>query len=66
MNWQEACAKSAFGRAFRDTEQGRVFRHSDGFATFKGNKIPYMRVALPEEIEGFTDWEPILPAGEKK
>jgi len=63
MNWQEACRKSPFNRAYRDTEQGRYFRDQDGFATFHGKAVSYVRMAEGGEIEGFNDWEPILPEG---
>lgn len=64
MNWQEACSKSAFGRAFRDSKKGRYFRDADGFATFKGKTACHLRLASGAEIEGFTDWLPVLPKEE--
>lgn len=66
MNWQEACAKSTMGRAFRDTPEGRYFRDQDDWAIFKGKTVPFSRKASGAEIEGFTDWEPVLPKKEPK
>ena len=67
MLWQEASAKSEDGRATRTSSDGRkVIVWSDGngliqilnkaMSTFQMG----WRDAESHEIEGFTDWEPVM------
>ena len=61
MTWQEACQASAVRRAWRRIPDGRVVeRRPDGRAIIfnPGFKPPHD--AVPQEYEGFTDWEPAI------
>ncbi len=60
MSWGEACLESKFKRAKRIMAKGAVmFREWNGAAVIVTKRIPYMRVAAPEEVEGHNDWMPV-------
>lgn len=59
MSWAEACAQSPFGTATRRQENGRAMlrsRQGNGVIETASGTV---RLAYPNELEGFHDWQPV-------
>ncbi|MBW7998453.1 MAG: hypothetical protein FVQ81_18150 [Candidatus Glassbacteria bacterium] len=59
MSWEEACRRSSTGTAARTGENGRAMlrsRHGNGVVETASGTI---RLAFPNELEGYQDWEPV-------
>lgn len=59
MSWPEACRQSPCGTAIRRGESGRAMlrsRHGNGVVETASGTI---RLAYPNELEGYQDWQPV-------
>ena len=59
MSWGEACRQSPSGTATRRGEDGRAVlrsRQGNGVVETASGTI---RLAYPNELEGYQDWEPV-------
>ena len=66
MTWIQACSESRLGTAVRDFGDGRVMlRNSRGtgvIETVSGT----VRIAVPNELEGHSDWQPLYQDDERR
>lgn len=60
MHWQKACLESKSKQAVRINFTHRYIRELDGNAIAVNMTTNVIRDAISYEIEGFSDWKPLL------
>ena len=66
MTWMQACSKSRSGTAVRAFGDGRaMFRNQRGTGLIQ-TESGTVRIAVPNELEGHSDWQPLHQDDERQ